>query len=107
MSTAEQLHYYSKQKRGNKRQVSSNRNSEKINCGEFQGLKPDQVISKESFARICCNWQVARNTYMLHVISAWCVARDLHTIEPGPLERTCWIVKNLELRLSMRLLLYY
>ena len=20
----------------------------------------------------------------------WCVARDLHTIAPGPLERTCW-----------------
>ena len=27
---------------------------------------------------------------MLHVISARCVARDLHTIAPGPLERTCW-----------------
>ena len=27
---------------------------------------------------------------MLHVISALCAARDLHTIEPGPLERTCW-----------------
>ena len=50
---------------------------------------------------------------MLHVISARCVARDLHTIAPGSLERTCWngsrrskeIVTNLELRLSMRLLL--
>ena len=27
---------------------------------------------------------------MLHVLSARCVARDLHTIAPGPLERTCW-----------------
>ena len=27
---------------------------------------------------------------MLHIISARCVARDLHTIAPGPLERTCW-----------------
>ena len=24
------------------------------------------------------------------MISARCVARDLHTISPGPLERTCW-----------------
>ena len=32
-------------------------------------------------------WQV---TWHLHVISAQCVARDLHTIVPGPLERTCW-----------------
>ena len=27
---------------------------------------------------------------MLHVINARCVARDLHTTGPGPLERTCW-----------------
>ena len=27
---------------------------------------------------------------MLHVISAWSVARDLHMTAPGPLERTCW-----------------
>ena len=27
---------------------------------------------------------------MLHVISARCVTRDLHTIAAGPLERTCW-----------------
>ena len=27
---------------------------------------------------------------MLHVISARCVAHDLHTIAPGPLERACW-----------------
>ena len=27
---------------------------------------------------------------MLHVISAQCVAHDLHMIAPGPLERTCW-----------------
>ena len=27
---------------------------------------------------------------MLHVISARCVARDLHSIAPGPLERACW-----------------
>ena len=42
---------------------------------------------------------------MLHVISARCVARDLHTIAPWPLERTRRseeIVKNLELHLSMR-----
>ena len=26
----------------------------------------------------------------LHVISARCAARDLHTVAPGPLERTCW-----------------
>ena len=25
-----------------------------------------------------------------HMISARCVARDLHTVAPGPLERTCW-----------------
>ena len=33
-----------------------------------------------------------RGTYhdMLHVISARCVARDLHATAPGPLERTCW-----------------
>ena len=52
---------------------------------------------------------------MLHVISAWMVARDLHTIAPGPLERTIHvgdssrrneeIVENLKLRLSVRLLL--
>ena len=28
---------------------------------------------------------------MLHVISARCVARDLHMTASGPLERTCWI----------------
>ena len=28
--------------------------------------------------------------HMLYVISAWCVACDLHTIAPGPLEYTCW-----------------
>ena len=27
---------------------------------------------------------------MLHVMSARCVARDLHTIAPGPLESRCW-----------------
>ena len=27
---------------------------------------------------------------MLHAISVRCVARDLHTIAPGPLERACW-----------------
>ena len=27
---------------------------------------------------------------MLHVISAQCVAHDLHSIAPGPLERACW-----------------
>ena len=27
---------------------------------------------------------------MLHVMSAQCVAHDLHTIAPWPLERTCW-----------------
>ena len=27
---------------------------------------------------------------MMHVISARCVARDLHTIAPGPLKRMCW-----------------
>ena len=27
---------------------------------------------------------------MLHMISAWCVARDLRTVAPGSLERTCW-----------------
>ena len=27
---------------------------------------------------------------MLHVIGARCVARDLQTIAPGPLERTFW-----------------
>ena len=32
-------------------------------------------------------WHV---TWHLHVKSARCVARDLHTIAPGPLERTCW-----------------
>ena len=32
-------------------------------------------------------WHV---TWHLHVISARCVARDLHTVAPGPLERTCW-----------------
>ena len=25
-----------------------------------------------------------------HVISAWCVARDLHTTAPRPLQGTCW-----------------
>ena len=32
-------------------------------------------------------WHV---TWHLHAISARCVARDLHTAAPGPLERTCW-----------------
>ena len=27
---------------------------------------------------------------MLHMISTQCVARDLHTTAPGPLEHTCW-----------------
>ena len=27
---------------------------------------------------------------MLNVISALCVASDLHTTAPGPLESTCW-----------------
>ena len=34
--------------------------------------------------------QVFFQMLMLHVISARCVARDLHTTVPGPLERTCW-----------------
>ena len=50
---------------------------------------------------------------MLHVMRALCVARNLHTFAPGPLERACWkqfagseeIVKNLKLRRSIRLLL--
>ena len=50
---------------------------------------------------------------MLHVISARCVARDLHTIAPGPLgvrvgdssQLSEEIVKNLESRLWMRVLL--
>ena len=29
-------------------------------------------------------------TWHLHMISARCVAPDLHTIAPGPLERACW-----------------
>ena len=32
-------------------------------------------------------WHV---TWHLHVISARCVARDLHTVAPRPLEYTCW-----------------
>ena len=48
--------------------------------------------------------------YMLHMMTARCVARDLHTIAPWPLERTCWRWfmaqwgdhKNLELCLSMQ-----
>ena len=32
-------------------------------------------------------WHV---TWRLHVISARCVARDLHAIAPRPLESTCW-----------------
>ena len=32
-------------------------------------------------------WHV---TWHLHVKSAWCVALDLHTIAPRPLEHTCW-----------------
>ena len=27
---------------------------------------------------------------VLHVMNARCVARDLHTITSGPLERACW-----------------
>ena len=50
---------------------------------------------------------------MLHVINTWCVAHNLHTIAPWPLERTCWRqfvalrgdCWNLKLHLSMRLLL--
>ena len=34
------------------------------------------------------SYHVAHN--MLHVISARRVARDLHTIVPWSLERTCW-----------------
>ena len=46
---------------------------------------------------------------MLHVIGAWCVARDLHMIVPGSLECACWSWftaqwGDLELRLWMRLL---
>ena len=45
---------------------------------------------------------------MLHVISARCVTRDLHSVAPGPLagdssRRSKKIVKNLKLRLSVRL----
>ena len=36
---------------------------------------------------LCTKWHV---TWHLHVISVWCVARDLHTIAHGPLECTCW-----------------
>ena len=36
---------------------------------------------------ICRKWHITGN---LHVISAPCVSRDLHTVSPGPLERTCW-----------------
>ena len=50
---------------------------------------------------------------MLHVISARCVARDLHTVAPWPLQRTYWrqfavqwgYCENLKLRLWMWLLL--
>ena len=48
----------------------------------------------------------------LHLISTRCATRDLHTIVPGPLERTCWRqfaaqwrdCKNFKLCLSMWLL---
>ena len=42
---------------------------------------------------------------MLQVISAQCVAHDLHTIAPGSLQHSEEMVENLELRLSMQLLL--
>ena len=32
-------------------------------------------------------WHITRH---LHVINARCVACDLHTVAPGPLERTYW-----------------
>ena len=35
---------------------------------------------------LCTKWHI---TWHLHVISARCVARDLHTVVPGPLEHTC------------------
>ena len=52
---------------------------------------------------------------MLHIISAGCVACDLHTIAPRPLEHTCWRQfavqrgnsKNLKLHLLMRLLFFF
>ena len=52
---------------------------------------------------------------MLHVVSARCAARDLHAVAPGLLNvcvgdssrRSEEIVKNLELRLSMRSLLIF
>ena len=36
------------------------------------------------------SYHMTRNTMLLHVIGARCVARDLHTIAPGLLECTCW-----------------
>ena len=56
------------------------------------------------------SYHVARNTRCCTWQSAWCVARDLQTIAPGPLECTCWRrfaaqwgdCKNLDLRFWMR-----
>ena len=64
----------------------------------------------------CSSWAVTSFHVahsMLHVTRARCVAHDLQTIVPCPLERTCWRqfaaqwggVENLEWPLSMRLLL--
>ena len=38
------------------------------------------------------SWAIPHGTKhdMLHVMSARCVARDLHTIVPRPVEHTCW-----------------
>ena len=36
---------------------------------------------------LCTTWHI---TDMLHMINTQFAARDLHTIVPGPLQRTCW-----------------
>ena len=45
-----------------------------------------QLVKLDSWT--ISSYHVAR--YMLHMISARCVARDLHTTAHLPLERTCW-----------------
>ena len=55
-------------------------NKVKLNKCDFNSVRLNSWVVS--------SYHVARN--MMHVMSTWCVARDLNTIASRPLEHTCW-----------------
>ena len=55
----------------------------------FKSIKKNQINAISTLSNLISFVPLGTLHNMLHMISARCVARDLHTIAPGPLERTC------------------